>query len=206
MKTIILPGMAADSRMYADPAYDKLSGVLFSDWLPYKGEQSIPEVAARIIEEKNIQENYIVGGSSLGGIVAAEIANKIKVQKLILISSTLSPQYINPVLRTLSSLADIAPLQLVQTFAGKASLSLKNSLLEMFSKSEGSFIRTMCRAIFEWKGNVRPACEVCHIHGARDKVIYPPPHGAEIIPDGGHLIAMTHSVSVSAYIEKNTHT
>jgi pimeloyl-ACP methyl ester carboxylesterase len=203
MSIIILPGMGADSRMYEGPGYKNLNGVLFQNWPPYKGEQTIPEVAKRIIEENKVQENHTVGGSSLGGIVAAEIARQIKVQRLILIGSTLIPGNINPALRKLHNLAEIVPIKLVQLFAGKANLSLRNSLIEMFSQSESSFIRAMCIAIFEWEGNLKPNCEVRHIHGAKDKVILPPKNGADIIHDGGHLIAMTHGHIVAEYIKKS---
>lgn len=196
--------MGADSKMYADSAYDSLSWVEFSDWLPYNGEKSIAEIAERIIDEKNISENQIVGGSSLGGIVAAEIAKKIKIERLILIGSTLTPRNINPVLKNLSGLAEIAPIHLIQAFAGKVSLSFESKLFEMFSKSESDFIRTMCKAVFEWDGNTKPNCQVFHIHGAKDKVISSPDNGADIIDDGGHLIAMSHSRMVSEFLKNNT--
>ncbi|MFC1885280.1 alpha/beta fold hydrolase [Thermodesulfobacteriota bacterium] len=203
MKAIILPGMGADSDMYADSSYENLQDVYFSDWPSYGGEKSISDLAERIIDENNIQENQIVGGSSLGGIVAAEIAKIVKVEKLILIGSTLITKSINPVLKNLSRLADIAPIDLIQIFAGKVSLSIENRLLEMFSKSDSSFIRAMCKAVFEWEGNPESKCEMAHIHGAKDKVIFPPKHNAKIIEDGWHLIAMTHSREVSEFIRKN---
>jgi pimeloyl-ACP methyl ester carboxylesterase len=203
MSIIVLPGMGADSRMYEGHSYDKLDGVFFQNWPPYKGEQSIPEVARRIIAENDIQEKHIVGGSSLGGIVAAEIAKQMKVRRLILIGSTLIPGNINPALRKLHNLAEIVPIRLIQLLAGKVNLSLKNSLIEMFSQSDSSFIRAMCKAIFEWEGNPRPNCEVRHIHGAKDKVILPPQNGADLIHNGGHLIAMTHSHIVAEYIKKS---
>lgn len=204
METIILPGMGADSRMYSAPFYRKLPGVQFIDWFQYRNEQTISDAAKRIIGQHNITEKHIVGGSSLGGIVAAEIANQIKIEKLILIGSTLTPINVNPILKALSKLANIAPVDLIQTFAGKVGQTLENELIEMFSKAESSFIRAMCKAIFEWKGNSEPHCEVCHIHGVKDNVIYPPKNGIELIKDGGHLIAITHSSIVSKFIGINT--
>ncbi|MDH3348668.1 MAG: alpha/beta hydrolase [Desulfobulbaceae bacterium] len=204
MNIIILPGMGADSRMYNDNAYKSISGIEFVNWPLYKGEQSISEMAARIIKEKNIDERHIVGGSSLGGVVAAEIANQIKIQKLILIGSTLTPQAINPILKKFHHMAEIAPVDLIQLLAGKATLSYENILFGMFSQSDSSFIKAMSKAIFKWGGNTKPNCEVCHIHGEIDKVIYPPKDGAEIIWRGGHLIAITHSSVVAKFINKST--
>ena len=60
MRAIILPGMGADSNMYADSSFKALQDVYFLDWVPYGGERSVSEVAKRIIHVCNIQENQIV--------------------------------------------------------------------------------------------------------------------------------------------------
>lgn len=202
MTSYILPGMGADSLMYGT-AFRKLDGVKYLDWPLYKNEKSISEIASRIITENNIQSSDIVGGSSLGGIVAAEIAKQINIKKLILIGNTLTPENINPILKKFHKLSAITPVNLIQIFAGKANLLSENTLLKMFSKSDSSFIKAMCQAIFVWEGNEKPKCPVAHIHGANDQVIHPPSSGAEIISDGGHLIAITHEDEVAKFIDEN---
>ncbi len=201
---MILPGMGADSGMYANKAYGKLSGIHFIDWPPYYKEQSISEIAHRVIKENNISDGFIVGGSSLGGIVASEISKLVKVKKLILIGSTLSPLNINPALKNISGLSEIAPVSLIQILAGKVSMTFENSLVEMFSRADSEFIKAMCQAVFEWDGNLEPECEVFHVHGAKDKVISPPSSGATILEDAGHLIAVTHSEQVADFINNVT--
>ncbi len=201
LKTVILPGMGADSSMYGSE-HRELPDTLFPDWPPYQGEQSVSELATRIIEEHGLGANCTIGGSSLGGMVAAEIAKKIKVEKLILIGSALSPQHINPVLKKLSALSEIAPINLVQLLAGKVNAFQENRLLKMFNKADVQFIRSMCKAVFEWEGNEAPSCKVFQIHGARDKVIYPNGENTKIIPDGGHLIAMSHPQQVKRFVEE----
>ena len=73
----------------------------------------------------------------------------------------------------------------------------------MFGNVDSAFIKTMCKAVFEWDGNPTPQCVCSHIHGAKDLVIYPPKTGATIIGDGGHLIAMTHEEEVVEFIKQN---
>lgn len=194
--------MGADSSMYG-AAFRVLKEVQFPDWPVYNGEQSISEVALRIIQENNIQPQDIVGGSSLGGIVAAEISRQIQVGKLLLIGSTLNPYNINPILRKLGSLSEISPVNMISIFVGKANLIFNNQLLAMFAKSDDRFIKAMCKAVFVWGGLEKPTCYTLHIHGAKDHIIHPPSRDAEIIPDGGHLIAMTHSEAVADFIKKN---
>ena len=202
MATYILPGMGADSSMYGE-AFRKLEGVKYINWPSYNNEHSISEVAKRIIQEVKIQAQDTIGGSSLGGIIAAEISKHVSVNKLILIGSTLTPDNINPLLKKLSALSVITPVNLIQAFAGKANSIHENKLLKMFSHSEPLFIKSMCTAVFEWEGNLKPNCVVSHIHGEKDNVILPPTTGAKIIKDGGHLIAMTHETSVIDFFKAN---
>ncbi len=202
MTTYILPGMGADSSMYGE-AFRSLDKVKYLDWPIYQNEQSISEISKRIIEEHHIQPTDIIGGSSLGGIVAAEISKQVNIYQLILIGSTLSPDKVNPVLKKLSALAEITPVHLIQALAGKVNTIIENRLLKMFSRSESLFIKSMCKAVFEWEGNQRPSCKVEHIHGEKDNVIFPPSARAEIIDGGGHLIAMTHEARIVEFINTN---
>ncbi len=198
--TLVLPGMGATALMYSAAPYRRIPDVTYLDWPPYGGEDSVAAVAGRIIREQGVGPEWIVGGTSLGGIVAAEIARQIPVKRLILISSALSPRSINPVLKTLSGYTDIAPIHLIRLISGKVNLPFDNALLTMFSQAESRFIRAMCTAIFEWEGNPSPTCSVHHVHGAQDSIIYPPETNAEIIQDAGHLLALSHSRQVAAFI------
>ena len=202
LATYILPGMGADSSMYGE-ASRKLEGVKYINWPSYNNEHSISEVAKWIIQEVKIQAQDTIGGSSLGGIIAAEISKHVIVNKLILIGSTLTPDNINPLLKKLSALSVITPVNFIQAFAGKANSIHENKLLKMFSHSEPLFIKSMCTAVFEWDGNKKPNCAVSHVHGEKDNVILPPSNGAEIIKGGGHLIALTHETSVVEFIRRS---
>ena len=204
MKTILLPGMGADSTMYPKNKYDKLKDVLFAEWPNYKGETTIYQVAWRVINEYNIKNDIVIGGASLGGMVAVEIAKIIKIKKVLLISSTTHPDTINPALRKLSTLAEIAPIKLVQLLAGTINHRLNSAVLTMFEKADTDFIRAMSKAVFEWKGIEGYQCETFRIHGKKDKVILPPEDPVELIENGRHLITMTHAEIVAEFIQKNT--
>lgn len=192
--------MGADASMYGE-AFRDLNAIRYVNWPEYDNEQSIPEMAERSIRKYGIQPDDIVGGSSLGGIVAAEIARHVHLRYLILIGSTLTPDNINPVLRKLSVLSEITPVALLQVLAGKANAVTENRMLTMFRHSDVLFIKSMCKAVCTWEGNQKPNCPVAHIHGEKDTVIFPPATGAEIIPGGGHLIAMTHESDVVNFIK-----
>ena len=191
----LLPGMGADHRMYSAPAWHTLPNSRFLDWPEHRGEDSIAAIADRVIAEAGINDGDTIIGSSLGGIVGCEIANRLRLHSLVLIGSAQSPSEISTLLALLHPLAALAPLDFIRLSAGK----LPDELCEMFVDSQAGFIRAMCRAIFEWPGldplRIRPLC----LHGRNDHVI-PPPADADLLLDAGHLLAMTHAEECVAFL------
>ena len=202
MKTIILPGMGADSRMYPGKDYERLADVAFVEWPKFTGQKTIEDVARSVIGEYRIDKQCIIGGSSLGGMVALEIAKSVGIAKVLLIGSATNPSYVNPTLEKLSALAELTPLKLIQTFVGKANLSGMHIALSMFEQADPDFIKAMCKAIFRWEGKGDYKGEICQVHGSEDKVIFAPQADVQIIEGGGHVISMTHGHIISEFLER----
>ena len=89
-KWYLLPGMGANSSMYDLLRQELDFEINFIDWPKYNGEKAYSEVAKRIIEENDIQDGSICGGSSLGGMVAIEIAKQKKIAAIVLLGSATS--------------------------------------------------------------------------------------------------------------------
>ena len=182
-----LPGMGADRRMYPAPWSD-LPGFVAHDWVRHSGEKSLAEVARAMCTARNIRDGDVLVGSSLGGMVACEITKLRSIPALYLIGSATSKEDIGGLLAALHPLARVAPLDLVRLAAGKIPIEL----VQMFTAVEGSFVRAMCAAIFEWDGLGASPTRVYRIHGKHDLVI--PPRGrVDLLLDGGHLLALTHA-------------
>jgi len=77
-----LPGMGADRNMYPG-VWQTLADCKFVDWPHYDGEDSIAAIAKRIVNEQKIRAGDVLIGSSLGGIVACEIAKISQVGSLV---------------------------------------------------------------------------------------------------------------------------
>jgi surfactin synthase thioesterase subunit len=170
-------------------AWRRLPKCRFLDWPEYQGEATIVALADRIIAEQDIKEGDYLIGTSLGGIVACEIANRIDVAGLVLVGSAKNKSEINALLRMLHPLASLTPLEFIQKAAGK----VPGDLAQMFHEGQAPFIRAMCHAIFEWEGLDETRIEQPRrIHGRHDRVI-PHPDGVQHWLDGGHLIVMTHA-------------
>lgn len=124
------PGMGATNEMYSGP-WRELSDSVFHDWPQPKGETSIEELALRLIVEQGIRKGDTEIGTSLGGMVACEIANQVELEKLVLIGSAVCLEEISRLLKRLHPLVDFAPLQFIHLSAR----SLPSDLSVMFSRS-----------------------------------------------------------------------
>lgn len=190
-----LPCMGADHRLYPEPWF-RIPGFVSHDWLPYQGEQTLAEVALMIARTHDIQDGDSVVGSSLGGMVACEIAKIRRLDLLVLIGSAQNKDEIAPVLATLHPLAAHAPINELRFLAGMFS----SELAQMFAQAEVSFIRAMCAAIFRWEGLGATSVRCIRIHGSKDLIIPPPGH-VDLLLDGGHFIPMTHAKECVEFIE-----
>lgn len=195
----VLPGMGADHRMYAAPAWQSLPSTRFHDWPVHRGESTIKAMAERVIAESGISDGDKVIGSSLGGIIGCEIANILSLKALVLIGSAKTKEEISSLLTLLHPLARLAPIEFIQTAAGK----YPSELTLMFKQSQASFIRAMCAAIFDWQGLNENRIKPLRIHGTHDRAIPKPAH-VDLVLDGGHLIAMTHAEACVGFIHANT--
>ena len=190
----LLPGMGASAAMYTGP-WKELPNTVFLEWPEYSGETSFEAVAQRVIDENGIGAEDVVGGTSLGGMVACEVARLCGARKVVLVGSAKLADEVEPLLRHFSSLAKITPMEMVQKLVGKRD----ELLFEMFKQTDATFMRTMCSAIFKWKG-LEKDIEIIRLHGRYDRVI-PLMHDVDQVLDGGHLIVMTHAVECVNYLK-----
>ena len=185
MTSFVLPGMGATSAMYGE-AWRRLPDTTFLDWPAYRGESTIGEVADRVIEEAEITESDLPMGSSLGGMVALEIAAKLGAKSVVLIGSARAATEVRTLLRLAAPLAAVTPVRWVQLLAGSSS----HDVARQFAGSDPAFLSAMCSAIADWQAPDY-AGTVVRVHGTRDHVI-PCPDEAHRIEGAGHLLALTH--------------
>jgi pimeloyl-ACP methyl ester carboxylesterase len=173
--------------MYPDP-WDRLTARRYIEWPNYAGETSIHGLAKRIVAGQSIKADDLLIGSSLGGIVACEIAKITPVAGLVLVGSAKTKDEISRFVAMIHPLIGLTPLRFTQRLAA----SVPGDLAQMFTEAEATFIRAMCRAIFDWEGLEDVRVNLLRIHGRMDHVI-PLPKGVQHVLNGGHLIAMTHA-------------
>ena len=85
-KIYLLPGMGADARLYNHLKLETVDLRLINWKIPPK-DAGLKDYARLMLEEVDDPENAFLGGTSMGGIVAREMAEIVNPRSLILISS-----------------------------------------------------------------------------------------------------------------------
>jgi pimeloyl-ACP methyl ester carboxylesterase len=224
---ILIPGLGTDERLFMSqrPSFPDLT---VPPWILPRDDEGLADYAARMAEVvyggglsrfsrsengtvpfKN--EPIIIGGVSLGGMIAYEIARHVKPQAVILIASCRTRQGVNGFLRAAGHLWPVVPagafrvakfisLPVLRTF-GSLTPAQRKLCAKMFSDMDSRFMHWAVSAILHWNPTPLEQTPVFQIHGARDQII---PMKCvcpdEIIPDGGHLINLSHADMVNSFI------
>ncbi len=109
-KWFMLPGMGATSAMYDLLCAEIEFEVQFVDWPEYRAETTYAELAQRVREENGIVDGDVIGGSSLGGMIALEIAKSLRPEAIVLLGSTIHRDEVQKILSELSPLAPVTPV------------------------------------------------------------------------------------------------
>jgi pimeloyl-ACP methyl ester carboxylesterase len=207
---VLIPGLGADFRQW-EPQKQAFADLLVPDWIPPLGGETLPGYAARLAETLPRERPLILGGSSFGGMLACEMARHLQPRALILIGSCRSPQAVHAGVRLLRPLLTripawgiaaakpLAPVA-VQTFR-RLTPEQRRHLAKAFWEGDCRFVSWAIRAILGWRPGPLGDTPVFHIHGRRDRMIRAARVAADVmLPDGGHLINLTHAKQVNEFI------
>ena len=190
----VFPGLGATADMFTGPWQDMRNAV-FVEWPSYENESSIAELAQKLAVAYNISRDDVLIGVSFGGMVAAEIAQRIGTTRLFLVSSALGPHELTRFSKMLASLTNRSFISATQRIA---SLS-PNPIHTQYARTQPEFISAMTKAIMHWNGFQGDPTSVERIHGSRDYVIRCPKQCKKL--KGGHLIAISHARECVAYLQ-----
>jgi len=193
----LLPGMGADSKMYQGAWLD-INPAVCIDWPPYEGEATLSELAGKVAAHYPIQDNDILIGSSMGGMVALEIARRIRLDRVVLVGSAIDGSEMNGLLTLLTPFVAAAPLEFFQKLAARQD----GLFQQMCAASDPYFMSAMCKAISTWDGYPGDLTRVTRIHGEKDKVIKCP-RDCQVIKGAGHLLPITHASACVEIIRRS---
>ena len=207
---VLVPGLGADERLF-EPQRRAFPDLWVPPWLPPERRETLPEYAARLAATVPGGRPLILGGVSLGGMLAWEMAPYLKPQAVVLIASFRTRSGLNPLVRRLGVGLPLLPAAafeasklLALLVGGRVSRAGGHRPLtvSMYCDSDARRLRWACRAVLDW--HPRPddrSVPVFHIHGDRDPIIPVGNVAADMVVNGGgHVINLTHAEEVNRFI------
>lgn len=196
-----IPGLGFDHRIFQHLELGMMKSL---DWIdPVKGE-SLATYAERLAKGIDKQEDNVIIGHSLGGIVAQEIAMIKPIRKILLVSSIRSRAELPRKFRI------IRPLGLHKLFTKGPTLRTvkywgkgqdyetpeEQALFKsMVGKYSNTYLQWALKELSGWQGvDLPPDTSVCQINGDRDKTfpISRIKQADHIIPNAGHFMVYKH--------------
>jgi pimeloyl-ACP methyl ester carboxylesterase len=209
---ILLPGLGADYRLL-EPQRAAFPQLIVPPWIPPQSNESLPHYAKRMAETITPSRDapLILGGVSFGGMLAYEMARYLKPDAVVLIASCRNRESLRPVYapgRWLLSLTPACTWNVAKLLSWPVlrlqhptSVAKRELLGQMFRQSDSRFMHWTLHAILRWNPTPLEGIPVRQVHGGRDPLIPARRVQADLtIPNGGHLINLTHADKVNAFL------
>lgn len=207
---ILFSGLAADHTVFT-PQKLAFPQLLVPKWSSPRPGDDLDSYSERLAKDLPGQKNLVLGGASFGGIVALHVAQKLRPSAVVLIGSVRSPSELSRLAkscRILKPLVNYVPVGLLQATCAPLGLPflkkrspLLSGLATQFQQCNPAVFKWSLEQILNWKIAPKVNCPIYQIHGARDRVL--PIRNTKpdvIIPEGGHVISLTHPSAVNRFI------
>ncbi len=208
---ILLSGMGADERVFRLQR-EQFNNLRLPGWIAPESGDDLPRYARRMAERVDPGGPCFVGGVSLGGMIAIEMARHLDCRGCFLIASVRSPRELPWRARIMKPLAVLlapgsggvppAAAKFALAVAGRFLGPVPKSLLRQLADADRHFLRWASMALLRWKPHEDClAIPVRQIHGDRDHVL---PHTLttpdRLVSGGGHVLPMTHAEDVNQFL------
>ena len=173
----LMPGMAANPRIFEYLRFSEKFEVVHLSWFPPKQEESLRDYARRMCQRVT-HKNPILLGVSMGGVLVQEMADFLDCEKVIIVSSIKSnkelPKHMK--LAQLTNAHKLLPTQWIQNIESLAMFVFGNDLKKRFelyekylSERDPDYLSWAIDRMVKWKRD-QPQNDIIHIHGKNDSV------------------------------------
>ncbi len=205
-----ISGLGADQRAYMFLQIDGYEnrGI---EWVQHDENDSLATYASKLISQIDTSKPVVLIGTSLGGMLATEIAKQIKVEHTFLIS-TLKTRAEQPAYFSffrLFPMYDWMPNNVMGNpdfwmkflFPAGMKSEWKEMFTDMFSKWTPSFLRWAMKASLHWNNDTTIE-NYTHIHGDND-IVFPHIHIQNflLVKGGTHIMVLSKAKEIKGIIE-----
>ncbi len=206
-----ISGLGADHRAYMFLQMDGYETKNIN-WVQHADKDSMGDYAQKLIEQIDTSRPVVLIGTSLGGMLSVEIAKRIKVAHVFLISTIKNkaeqPAYFNffkwfPMYEWMpDNVMGNPEFWLKFLFPAGMKSEWKEMFADMFSKWSPSFLRWAMRASLQWNNDAKIE-NYTHIHGDSD-IVFPHVHlsNYHLIKSGTHIMVLSKAREIKAIIQE----
>jgi pimeloyl-ACP methyl ester carboxylesterase len=208
-KLYLLAGQDSDHRLFHKYNFDQFDTTAIHYIKPERRE-NLNHYARRLLTQIDTTQPFYLMGSSIGGMIACEMAKMTHPQKILILASPKCRKELPWRIRVQKH------LPFYKIFSGKALKKIAlwvQYALEPEGRSETPIFKTMMKdkdpdfmtrgvdMIIRWDNTAIPT-NMLHIHGEKDHVI-PSKNvkNAVILRKGSHLITITRSLEVQPFLD-----
>ena len=209
-KVYLISGMGADERIYRNIKIDNAE-ITYANWIEPGKKDTLADYAQKMTDAYRIAPGSVVIGTSLGGMIAVEIAKKIGLKKVILISSIKTmveePFYFRffrwfPVYKLIPNKLIVKLGELAKPIFGKMDTVEAYMFNSMLENSSPSFLKWSMGAVLRWINKVIPA-NIYHIVGDNDTIFdHRKIKDALIVKGGTHIMVFDRAEEINQLIAK----
>ncbi|HEY0246068.1 MAG TPA: alpha/beta hydrolase [Mucilaginibacter sp.] len=208
-KIFLIAGLGADTRLYNNIDLHE-HDVTPIDWIEPNKLDTLTTYAQKLIHQYHIFENSVVIGTSLGGMIAIEIAKQVPLNKVILISSIKTiheaPDYFNwfrkmPVYKFVPKKLYTSLGFMIELVFGRMDPGDSWLFKDMLKNSSPKFLRWAMTAVLKWNNEIIPK-NVYQIIGDKDKVFSCKKiKDATIVKGGTHIMVFDKAKQVNKLLK-----
>lgn len=204
-----IPGQGGDCRTFESWQLEKhFEFHCIEHQIPEKG-WSMRDYAFHLMQQIDTSRPFILLGVSIGGMLACEMADTLKPEKLIIISSASSKHQLPmryrmlkkvPIYKVVPGWLSKAGTYVLQPILEPESKARKALWKKMIADKEPKFLKRSIPMIIEWERDTPPD-DLIHIHGSKDHTLpIKHIHPDYIIPGGTHLMSTAEPEVISPLV------
>ena len=214
-RLVLFSGLGVGPDMMAPQR--RLPGVCVDvpPWVDLRDGEPLPDFARRMAACIDPTPPLVLGGMSLGAMVALEAAHVLRPAGVLMISGAFTGDALGWSVWPLQWAAPMFPVWSVDLMLRMAPLAFwqfhplpppaRGHLTRVIRRGSPAMFRWGARAVVDWSLTAAPPCPVRSIHGSVDQIIpIDTVHPTEVVRGGGHLVHLTHAAQVNRFLVRWT--
>ena len=207
----LIPGQGADYRLYKNLEIDTTFEVRHIDYFTPEKYWSMNDFARELAKQIDTTRQFSVVGVSLGGMLATEINDFLKPEKVIVISSAKNRKEFPfryrlqkglPVYKIIPAPLVKLGARILQPLVEPDRKKDKKTFITMLKAKDPKFLWRTVKIIMEWE-RIENDEKIIHIHGDNDHTL--PARNINfnyLVEEGSHMMVLTKGALISDIVNQ----